>query len=148
MVEACRRYGLYAAWLISIVAVGGSLFFSEVRMFVPCNLCWWQRIVMYPLVPILGIASWLDDAKVVRYVLPLAWGGFLLSTYHYLGQKVDGFLPPAVCTGGAPCDMQYINWLGFITIPFLAGVAFLLIAIILTVKAVGDRNAATTRPGV
>ena len=145
MVGFCRRCGLCAAWLISVVAVGGSLFFSEVRMFVPCNLCWWQRIIMYPLLPILGIASWLEDHNVVRYVLPLSWAGFLVSTYHYLGQKIDGFLPPAVCRGGVPCTAEYINWLGFITIPFLAGVAFLLISVILSVKAVGDRNARLTR---
>ncbi|MEM7737254.1 MAG: disulfide bond formation protein B, partial [Deinococcota bacterium] len=35
------------AWLIALVATAGSLYFSEVRNFIPCTFCWYQRILMY-----------------------------------------------------------------------------------------------------
>jgi disulfide bond formation protein DsbB len=140
MTQTLRNFGLYLAWLVSIIATGGSLYFSEVMQFVPCNLCWWQRILMYPLVLLLGVASYTNDRGVARYALPLSIMGMGVSTYHYLGQKVPGFLPPSVCRGGVPCSGEYINWLGFITIPLLAFTAFTLITVILSVKAAADRK--------
>lgn len=137
---------LYGAWLVAITATAGSLYFSEVRSFVPCTLCWWQRIFMYPLVVVLGVATFRQDAAVWRTVLPLSVIGLGTSTYHYLIQKVPGFAPPASCAIGVPCNAQYINWFGFVTIPLLAGVAFALITAFLTVLALRERNA-TTPPG-
>lgn len=123
-----RRYGLYAAWLTSIVATLGSLYFSEVRGFVPCELCWFQRIFMYPLPIVLGIATYHDDRGIARYVLPMAVTGGAISTFHYLIQK--GVIHwDAACSPTAPCTSQWINGLGFITIPFLAGMAFVLVAL-------------------
>lgn len=121
------RYGLYLAWLVALVATGGSLYFSEVRHFVPCTLCWYQRILMYPLVIVLGIASYRDDRSVRVYVLPLTVLGAGIALFHYLEQKVPGFGLPEVCRVGVPCSAVYINWWGFVTIPFLALVAFVLI---------------------
>jgi disulfide bond formation protein DsbB len=97
---------------------------------------------MYPLVPLLGIATFRQDAQVWRYALPVSTVGLATSTYHYLLQKVPGLAPPASCSGGVPCTAQYIDWFGFVTIPFLAGVAFLLITVALTVLAVRGRTAA------
>lgn len=128
-----RSLGLYAAWLVSIVATAGSLYFSEVRLFVPCSLCWYQRIMMYPLVILLGIASYRQDKGIIPYVLPLSLLGGSISLLHYLEQKVPGFGAPNLCrTSGVPCNTDYINWLGFITIPFLALIAFSLITLILS----------------
>ena len=131
MLTLFSRYGLYFAWLVALVATGGSLYFSEVRQFIPCPLCWWQRIWMYPQVLLLGVASYLNDSRAALYALPVSLIGLGTSVYHYLGQKVPGFLPLGSCRGGVPCSMQYIDWLGFITIPFLAGDAFLLISVTL-----------------
>jgi disulfide bond formation protein DsbB len=134
---------LYGAWLIAITATAGSLYFSEVRSFVPCALCWWQRILMYPLVVVLGVATFRQDTGVWRTALPLSVLGLGTSTYHYLIQKVPGFAPPASCASGVPCNAQYINWFGFVTIPLLAGVAFALITAFLTVLVLRERNAPT-----
>lgn len=133
---------LYAAWVVAIAAMAGSLYFSEVRHFVPCTLCWWQRILMYPLVPLLGIATFRQDRGIWRYALPLSVVGLGTSTYHYLIQKVPGFAPPASCAIGVPCSAAYINWFGFVTIPLLAGTAFLLITVALVLLARGERSAA------
>ncbi|WP_413380983.1 disulfide oxidoreductase [Alkalihalobacillus sp. 1P02AB] len=122
---------LYFAWLVSIIATLGSLYFSEVKQFIPCELCWYQRIFMYPLTFILGIAVYFNDFKVVRYILPLSVIGGCISLYHYLIQKIPSFGAISPCKDGVPCNMQYINWFGFITIPFLALTAFTLITIFL-----------------
>jgi disulfide bond formation protein DsbB len=119
---------LYIAWLVAIVATLGSLYFSEVRHFVPCTLCWYQRILMYPLVLILGVGSYRMDRHAFAYALPLSVLGMFVSTFHYLEQMVPGFAAEALCTSGVPCSGRYIEWLGFITIPFLALIAFTIIS--------------------
>ncbi|SEM38002.1 disulfide bond formation protein DsbB [Mesobacillus persicus] len=122
---------LYLAWIISIVATLGSLYFSEISGFIPCELCWYQRILMYPFVILLGIATFQNDLSVRKYILPMAIIGWLVSLNHYLVQKVPGFAEIKPCVNGVPCSAQYINWLGFITIPFLAITAFTLIIILM-----------------
>lgn len=67
-----RGFLLYGAWFVSLIATLGSLYLSEIKGFIPCDLCWFQRIFMYPLVLILGIATLQNDWKVVRYALPLS----------------------------------------------------------------------------
>jgi disulfide bond formation protein DsbB len=131
-VNRLREYGLYLAWIVAVVATAGSLYFSEVRLFVPCTLCWYQRILMYPLVILLGIASYRQDKGIIPYALPLSIFGGGIALFHYLEQKVPGFGAPNLCrAGGVPCSGEYINWLGFITIPFLALTAFILITLVL-----------------
>lgn len=119
---------LYVAWLVSIIATLGSLYFSEIQSFIPCELCWYQRILMYPLVLTLGIATFQNDKSVKKYVLPISIIGGSISLFHYLEQKVPGFAEIKPCANGMPCSTEYINWLGFITIPFLALIAFSLVS--------------------
>lgn len=126
-----RTLALYSAWVVSLAATLGSLYFSEIRGFVPCELCWYQRILMYPLAVILGIAAYRQDAGIRRYALPLSIIGGSISLYHYLLQKVPGLARVQPCKYGVPCNVDYIDWLGFITIPFLALVAFALITVAL-----------------
>lgn len=118
---------LYLAWVVAIVATLGSLYFSEVRHFVPCLLCWYQRILMYPLVIILGVATFQQDAKVVRYALPFSVLGLLVAAYHILVERIPA-LGSGVCSTGVPCSLKYIEWLGFITIPTLSFTAFMIIS--------------------
>ncbi|XXM71097.1 disulfide oxidoreductase [Lysinibacillus sphaericus] len=121
---------MYAAWLVSIIATLGSLYFSEVKGFIPCELCWYQRIFMYPLTLILGVATFKNDASLKQIVLPMSVIGGIISVFHYLEQKIPGFGGIKPCASGVPCNSEYINWLGFITIPFLAMTAFTLITIL------------------
>lgn len=124
-----QQYALFISWVIALVAMLGSLYFSEIRQFAPCTMCWYQRICMYPLVLILGIGSFQNDYNVKKIALLLSIIGLLISTWHYLEQKVPGFAEIKPCTQGVPCSSEYINVFGFITIPFLAGTAFLLISL-------------------
>ncbi len=120
---------LLFAWVVSIVATVGSLFFSESMGFIPCTLCWYQRILMYPLVIILGMAFYQNNRKIYQYVLPFTLAGMLMSGYHYALQKIPSLHVFEFCKQGVPCSGQYINWFGFITIPFLSLVAFTLITV-------------------
>lgn len=122
-----RGFLLYGAWIVSMVAMFGSLYFSEIKGFIPCELCWYQRIFMYPLTLMLGIATFQNDSSVKKFVLPLALIGGSISFLHYLEQKIPGFGGIKPCVSGVPCSAQYINWFGFITIPFLALIAFVVI---------------------
>lgn len=128
-----RLYGLFLAWLVSIVAVGGSLYFSEILGYEPCSLCWYQRIFMYPQIILLGIMAYRDDKKMIGYVIPLNVIGLLIAAYHYGKQKIPALSEILPCRVGVPCEQDYINWLGFITIPFLALIAFILILVLLIV---------------
>jgi disulfide bond formation protein DsbB len=121
---------LVSAWGISLIATLGSLYFSEIMKFIPCELCWFQRIFMYPQVIILGMAVIRKEYDIAHYSLVLSIIGGAISTYHYLIQKVPFFQDNAISCGIVPCTGQYINWLGFITIPFLALIAFILIAVL------------------
>ncbi|WP_028399304.1 disulfide oxidoreductase [Ectobacillus panaciterrae] len=118
---------LVFSWLTAITAMLGSLFFSEVMHFIPCTLCWYQRILMYPLAVLIGIAFYNDDRRIYKYVLPLSIIGMMISGYHYALQKIPFLQKFEVCTSGVPCSGEYINWLGFITIPLLAFTAFTII---------------------
>ncbi|MBS4210064.1 disulfide oxidoreductase [Bacillus sp. FJAT-50079] len=131
MHKAKMSYHLYFAWVVSVIATLGSLYFSEIKGFIPCELCWYQRIFMYPLAILLGIASFYNDKSLKKYILPLSIMGGTISLYHYLVQKVPGFAAIKPCVQGVPCNVQYINWFGFVTIPFLALTAFTLISLLL-----------------
>ncbi len=118
---------LFGAWLITAVASLGSLFFSEVMDFAPCSLCWYQRVFMYPLVIVLGMGLLPFDRSAVRYGLPLAIGGWLAAGYHTL--LYEGIIPETMspCTKGVSCKEEYIEVLGFLSIPALSLVAFTVI---------------------
>ena len=120
---------LLLSWVSAIIATLGSLYFSEVMHFIPCTLCWYQRIFMYPLTIILGVAFYRNDQGIYRYVLPLSMIGMLISGYHTLLQKLPYLQQFEMCTTGVPCSKDYINWLGFITIPLLAFIAFTVITV-------------------
>lgn len=120
--------GPFVALLAACVATCGSLFFSEVWGWPPCLLCWYQRILMYPLVLVLAVGILRRDHALYTYALPLSVPGMLLALYHYLLIKTDLF-PPPPCRDGIPCDVDYLNLFGFVNIPFLALVAFAIISV-------------------
>lgn len=122
---------LLFAWIVSIVATLGSLYFSEVKQFIPCELCWYQRIGMYPLVIILGVAMFKKQSEIIFYVLPITIIGMCIAIYHYSLQMVVKE-STSFCQIG--CAGKYVDWLGFITIPFLSLVAFLLITVFLIIN--------------
>lgn len=119
---------MLAMWVIALIATAGSLYFSQIRGYAPCTLCWVQRIFMYPLVIIVGIALVQKNVRIAATTLAMSIIGGSISLYHYGLQKLDFLSEAAPACGQVPCNGQYINYLGFITIPFLALIAFILIA--------------------
>ena len=129
-------YGLWLAWLMAVVATLGSLYYSQIAHFPPCEYCWYQRIAMYPLAFILGIAAFKGDALIRRYALPLATIGITIATYHYTIQHFPD-LSTGVCNTALPCTAALVWKYDFVSIPFMALVSF---AAIITVLAL-DRPA-------
>lgn len=121
----------YAAWIVSIVATLGSLYFSEIRGFIPCEMCWYQRILMYPLILLLGISVFRGDFYLKWYILPITILGVFTASMHYMEQKIPGFGGIKPCLDGVPCNIEYINYFGFVTIPFMSLTAFILITLFL-----------------
>lgn len=122
---------LLLCWLIALIATLGALFFSEVMNLEPCVLCWYQRIAMFPLVLILGIGLYVQDAHSVKYALPLACLGWFTAFYHCL--LYAGFIPQGMqpCGKGTSCADVKLELIGFVTIPLLSLFAFSLIVVLL-----------------
>jgi disulfide bond formation protein DsbB len=134
-----KEKSLLLAFIFSLFALVGSLFFSEIAKFAPCLLCWYQRICMYPLVLILGIGYFKKDKGVVKYAIPLSIIGLLIGTYHYTIQMIETYfhtLPPSLVPCGtigmtASCTHNFFLIGGFITIPFMSMATFLMITSLL-----------------
>src|SRR5690606_31064136 len=95
----------------------------------PCTFCWYQRILMYPIVLISGIALYQKNARIALTTAIFSIVGGSISIYHYSLQKLTFMHDSAPVCGNVPCTGQYVNYLGFITIPFMALTAFVLILI-------------------
>lgn len=137
------KRNLYSAiLLLSFIATAGSLYFSEVEDLTPCTLCWYQRIFMYPLVILSLVALRRRDTMFAHYVYPLSILGALLAGYQY---KLQMFTPNASnifinCTkGSASCSTIDISYFGFVTIPLLSFVAFLIITVFAFMSLRTDR---------
>ena len=119
-------YALPLAWVVALTATLGSLYYSEVANFIPCKLCWYQRIAMYPLALILGIAAWKRDLAIRRYVIPMAVMGGAISIYHYTIERFPD-LAGSACDPAAPCTFVWVWQFHFISIPFQALTGFALV---------------------
>jgi disulfide bond formation protein DsbB len=120
-----QQRGRWIAFAIAATAMSGSLYYSEIANFPPCDFCWYQRIAMYPLTLILLIAAITNDRKSFRYVIPIAVIGIALSAYHVQLQLFPE--QASSCTPAIPCHTQWVDQFGFASIPFMAGSGFLAI---------------------
>lgn len=124
--EFITTNGLWLAFAVATTATLGSLYYSEIMQYEPCKLCWFQRIFMYPLSPILLIAAIRKDFGVFRYVTPLAIIGGIISIYHYIIQR-SVWASTCGAESAVPCTVKYTFQYGYITIVTMAFSAFLLI---------------------
>ncbi len=128
-----KTHGLAFGCMVALIAMIGSLGYSDGMGFNPCRLCWYQRILMYPLVVILGIAAWKKDFSIKKYVLPLATIGLVIALYHYLMQI--GVAPSLPCSAigiSKSCSERFVTIFGYITIPLMAATAFAYIIALVT----------------
>jgi len=139
-------YELWAGFVVAALATGGSLFFSEIAGFVPCDLCWFQRICMYPLSLLLLFAALRGDYRFARYLLAFPVIGSCVSVYHLLVENQVVSEPTACKIGGAGCAVKWINEFGYMTIPTLALTGFLLLIGFLSLAAAGGAEETATLP--
>ena len=138
-----EREPLVWATIIATAATLGSLYLSEFVGFVPCRLCWFQRFAMYPLVPILGLMAWRGFTSGWWIGVLVAGIGVSISALHVYEQAYpEAGLAP--CGTGVPCSARYVAVFGFVSIPVLAGAAFLAIITLMLVtrrlRAAGDAS--------
>lgn len=131
---------IFICFLVSTIASLGSLFFSEIMNFVPCSFCWYQRIFMYPLVFIFLVNLLYPDDYVIKYSIILVIIGLCFSIYHNL--LMFGIIPEKIvpCVNGIPCSTVYINWFGFVTIPFLSMLSYIILFVLLILAYKGNRE--------
>lgn len=120
-----QRWSLVVAAAVAVGATAGSLYFSEVADFIPCEMCWVQRIFMYPLAVILPIAAIRKQREIALYGIALAVIGLGFSIYHIQLQIWPN--QSTSCDPFNPCSGKYVEALGFATIPQMAGLSFVLI---------------------
>ncbi len=138
-------YELWGGFVVASIATGGSLFFSEIAGYIPCDLCWFQRVTMYPLSILLLFLAWHRDNRAARYLLILPVVGAGTSIYHILVEN-HWVSTPQACQIGAGCTVKWINEFGYITIPTLALTAFLLLIGFLVLASTGTDESAATLP--
>jgi disulfide bond formation protein DsbB len=145
-------YELWAAFVVAAIATGGSLFYSQIANFQPCELCWFQRICMYPLSILTLLVAWHSDNRAARYLLPLPVVGACVSIYHMLIQY-GAITEPKGCFIGAPAGCG-TNWIashpdasfGYLSIPTLALTGFLLLIGFLVLATTGTTEETATLP--
>jgi disulfide bond formation protein DsbB len=115
------------AWGVAAISTAGSLYYSQVVGFLPCVLCWYQRIAMYPLVLLLAVGLVEPGRATARYGLPLSIGGLAVALYHVMIQLRPALEATGVCDASVPCTARYLSVYGFVSIPVMAAGGFLLI---------------------
>ena len=143
LVDACGEGAVAFALIVAVVATVGSLYLSEGAHFLPCRLCWYQRIAMYPLTIILGSAVARRRRDVHWYVIPVAAVGAVISSYHVLLERFPR-LESSICEVSNPCTLIWTRRFGYQTIPTMALTAFLLIIVALLVGVASDQRDANS----
>ncbi len=116
------RFFIFIGWIAAIVATIGSLYYSLIAGFYPCRLCWYQRILMYPLVLVLGYSFITNQPKMYKLVLIFTILGLSISIYHSYIQ-----ITPSSTCAFIGCGTIQFKFLGVLTIPNQAGLGFILI---------------------
>jgi disulfide bond formation protein DsbB len=130
--QALAASGLALAAVVTGAATLGSLYLSEVAHLVPCRLCWYQRIAMYSTAVILVAAAIRRDRNIRFYGILLVSLGTIVSAYHYLIQRFPSLERGTSCDPLNPCTTTLVWKLHYISIPFMAGSAFVLAGLLLT----------------
>ncbi len=127
-------------FLVALAGLLGSLYFSEILKFPPCALCWYQRICLYPLAWIFAVGLWSEDRNYKKYAFIFVFAGLLISAYHnllYYGFIDEGFSP---CTKDLSCTSRQLELFGFLTIPLLSFISFLLVTLFLILDKKDKRS--------
>jgi disulfide bond formation protein DsbB len=141
-------YELWGAFVVAAVATGGSLFYSQVAHFIPCEFCWFQRVLMYPLSILTLLIAVRGDNRAARYLIPLPVVGAGTSIYHMLIERgvIQEHQGCLVTGGGCSTNWIIMHSFGYLTIPTLALTAFLLLFGFLVLASTGESEVPATLP--
>lgn len=123
-----QERSLYFAWLVSLVGFCLSVLYGEILKNPPCPLCWYQRIALFPLVILLGIAAYRGEKFVVPYVLPIVFVGGALALFQVLRDVFPSLARVQVCNIGVSCSNVGFTFFGFSGFPLLSMLGFFFIA--------------------
>jgi len=116
------------SFVVALIAMLGSLYYSDIVGYTPCKLCWFQRIFMYPQAFLFGLALIKKDRRIAPYAILLSVPGALIAAFHYREQIAFNPLAPCSAVGySVSCAEHFVKNFGYITIPMMALTAFLLI---------------------
>ncbi len=133
-----RGNALFIVFMLAVASIVGTLAIEYVGLLLPCELCWWQRIFMYPIALVSGVAfiKNVSFADIVDYVLVLAIPGALVALYQHLLQILPtGSLIP--CGASGECAVRSVFEFGYITIPWMAVSVF---AVLIFIALVARKN--------
>ena len=139
-------FALPLAFLVSLTATAGSLWFSEAVGFVPCRLCWYQRIVVFPLPLLLGAMTMRRDLRAARYVLPVTLVGAMVSLYHWLVERVPALSGATSCAVDVPCSVPWFTEFGFVTLAWMALSTLTFVAVAILAGNAGAAATSTAEP--
>ncbi len=135
IIAGIQPYARILAFIIAMVSMSGSLFYSEVAKYTPCLLCWWQRIFMYPQTLIIAMGIIKNDKNAADYSIGLSAVGAIIATYHYyiqLGGK--SFFSCAQIGFSSECSERFSLEFGYVSIPMMALSAFVAIMILMIIS--------------
>ena len=132
LLDLIRPHRTTLATAIAAASMAGSLYFSEVANYLPCTLCWYQRIAMYPLA-ILGVVAVIRHERATAYLTTLAGIGLPISLYHWLLERFPD-IDAGVCSVTVPCEFVWFEKFGFVTLPFMALTGFAAILSLVTLQ--------------
>ncbi|MBP9841915.1 MAG: disulfide bond formation protein B [Simkaniaceae bacterium] len=134
-----KKYGLYFIWLISCLFFMGSLYLSEIELITPCVFCWYQRICLFPLVLIAGIAAFRGFFAIAPFLMPQIFIGCLISLYQLLIQENSKWNFLKLCVSDKMCSEKTVLWESPISLAMVSFSGFTLILILLLWVWIVDR---------
>jgi disulfide bond formation protein DsbB len=126
-----KQYALYFAWVISLVGLGISFYYGEILRFEPCRLCWYQRMSLFPLALLLGIAVFRNDRKFILYALVLAGIGELFALYQLFEHYFPSLHSQVMCGASVNCGESFVEVFHVAAFPVLSAVGFAVIGLLL-----------------
>ncbi len=128
--EMLSRYVLEIGFFASLFGMVMSLFYSQILHFAPCDLCWFQRVFLYPLIFIFGLAWWRKERNVLPYTLLLSVVGLAIALYHHMLQiGFDLMKPCSSAPFAVDCAKPDFMEFGFVTFPLMSAVLFAFLAL-------------------
>jgi len=132
LINFLTKRAIPLTFLIALFSTSASLYYSEIARFIPCDLCWLQRIFLFPLVIILGLAWLKNKDEIIDYSLALIGVGTIISIYHNYIYYLT--VPSTFCSITSPCTQVYVTGFNYISIPLMSLTAFLMIGLLLLNK--------------